>query len=58
MDKEIFQSLKQGLKEADSFNKGKLKLKGYKAEIEIPDVKEIRKNRFDSERICPNLWLV
>lgn len=43
MDEAIFESLKKGLKEADAFKKGKLKLKACKATIEIPDVKKIRK---------------
>lgn len=43
MDKEIFESLKRGLKEAEAFKRGDLKLHAYSVKIEIPDVKEIRK---------------
>lgn len=43
MDKEIFESLKRGLKEAEAFKRGDLKLHPYSVKIEIPDVKEIRK---------------
>ena len=43
MSDDIFESLKQGMKEAVAFKKGELELRPYKVEIEIPDVKSIRK---------------
>ena len=42
MDKEIFESIKQGLKEAAAFKRGELKLRAYSAKIKIPDVRKIR----------------
>lgn len=42
MDKKIFESLKQGLKEAEAFKKGNLSVEPITIKVKVPDVKEIR----------------
>tara|TARA_Y100001001_G_scaffold163199_1_gene191623 strand:- start:932 stop:1225 length:294 start_codon:yes stop_codon:yes gene_type:complete len=42
MNKEMFESLKQGMKEASAFKAGQLKLQPTRITVDVPDVKKIR----------------
>lgn len=43
MNEDIFESLKQGMREAEAFKRGDLRLRPYSVKIAVPDVKSIRK---------------
>jgi putative transcriptional regulator len=56
MDKELFESLSKGLKQAEDFKAGKLNLHSYNARIKIPDVKAIRQRMGLTQQVFARMF--